>query len=503
MRVTLHWQLALSVAMLPLSMAPTLAAAQGVANVRGDSGTRAVARLIEELPGRPVPLATLLAVAKRENLDQRVATAAGREAEAMARAEGGVLDPQLSLASDRVPDATRLGGGARYRSTALVSTALPWGTRIEASSFRMTPNGTQALSGTSGYGVTFVQPLLEGLRQETATWRAATRDAAAAQARAARVRDEALTQVMLAYWDLSEAQATEAVYQRSFTLSEQLLSRSLDLAQRDLVAQVDVLTLRSGAAIREALLNEARQLRRERSDALVLLAFGANAAAELTRDTLPIKTIDPVADEWQAPRVDEALATALVHRSDVQAAKLRVEAAGVRLARARNVRKPSLALAAGYASTLADGGVTMAPGDQQSRSGAWRLGLSLSTPVLNRRDASTAQAASLTVDIESFRLTLAENTVRNEVRTAERRVRMGRERRDIALRGAELAWAQLVAERRRLELGFSDAFRLLQTEEYAVRAQLDAVRARYDALRAQAQLSLALGTITADRASPP
>jgi hypothetical protein len=92
-----------------------------------------------------------------------------------------------------------------------------------------------------------------------------------------------------------------------------------------------------------------------------------------------------------------------------------------------------------------------------------------------------------------LRLTLTENTVLVDMRTAERRVRMGRERLAMTTRGAESAWAQLLAERRRLELGFSDAFRLLQTEENAVRTQLDAVRARYDVLRAQAQLALALG----------
>jgi outer membrane protein TolC len=189
----------------------------------------------------------------------------------------------------------------------------------------------------------------------------------------------------------------------------------------------------------------------------------------------------------------DALATAMRQRSDVVAARLRLDAASVRLARARNSRLPSLGVTAGYASDHVENGSSLRTSDPSARNASFRVGLSLSAPMLNRRDLGTAHAAALGVDIESFRLTLTENTVLVDVRTAERRVRMGRERLAMTTRGAESAWAQLLAERRRLELGFSDAFRLLQTEENAVRTQLDAVRARYDVLRAQAQLALALG----------
>jgi len=58
---------------------------------------------------------------------------------------------------------------------------------------------------------------------------------------------------------------------------------------------------------------------------------------------------------------------------------------------------------------------------------------------------------------------------------------------------ATLAWDQLVAERRRLELGLGDSFRLLQTEENAVQAQLEAVRAKYELARAEARYRFATG----------
>ena len=74
----------------------------------------------------------------------------------------------------------------------------------------------------------------------------------------------------------------------------------------------------------------------------------------------------------------------------------------------------------------------------------------------------------------------------------------GVERLAVADQAASLAWDQLIAERRRLELGLGDAFRLLLTEENAVQAQLEAVRARYDLARARARYNFAIGATVPD-----
>ena len=71
------------------------------------------------------------------------------------------------------------------------------------------------------------------------------------------------------------------------------------------------------------------------------------------------------------------------------------------------------------------------------------------------------------------------------------------ERRAAGDEAARLAAAQLVAERQRLDLGLGDSFRLLETEENAVQAELESVRSRYDLARATTRLRLARGEIRA------
>ena len=103
--------------------------------------------------------------------------------------------------------------------------------------------------------------------------------------------------------------------------------------------------------------------------------------------------------------------------------------------------------------------------------------------------------ADLAVELRRIELALAENQVRLEVRAAARALEAGQERLAAASEAASLARAQLEAERQRLDLGLGDSFRLLETEENAVQAELEEVRARYDLARAASFYRLATGTV--------
>ncbi|MBT7502734.1 MAG: hypothetical protein HN645_07420 [Gemmatimonadales bacterium] len=105
--------------------------------------------------------------------------------------------------------------------------------------------------------------------------------------------------------------------------------------------------------------------------------------------------------------------------------------------------------------------------------------------------------ATWTVGLRQIDLSLSENLVLQDVREATRAVRSGIERLAAGDEAARLAAAQLVAERQRLDLGLGDSFRLLETEENAVQAELESVRSRYDLARATTRLRLARGEIRA------
>jgi outer membrane protein TolC len=162
---------------------------------------------------------------------------------------------------------------------------------------------------------------------------------------------------------------------------------------------------------------------------------------------------------------------------------------------AANAVRPNLALEGGWVSVSNLDRLNGMPAASGGISG-WRVGLSVSTPLLNRGDRGRALVARAEQEIEELHVLAIENSVRQDVRLTTRAIQMSRERLLISDDAAQLAARQLEAERHRLDLGLGDSFRVLQTEEYAVNAQLDAVRARYDVLRAQARHRLAAGTTT-------
>ena len=459
---------------------------------------QSIESLVARLPGRVVPLASLIDAALRDGFDAQLAVANRRRAEATAFYEGRAIDPVMHLSSDvaSTPLTNLTASSMSQGTTAGIEAATPWGTVLSADVARAgTLGATRFLSSSDAarFTVGVTQPLLDGLNQRTALWRAAQLERTGAVAQVTRTRQEVVTGIELQYWSLAEAQAVEAVYNRSVELAQDILRRNEELASRDLIANVDVLTVRSGVAFRESLYTQARQVRREQSDALLFAAYGAAAAQLVDADTLPVLAVDNTMARIASPTLDEALRMAMVNRIDLRVVRALRDAAQVRLAQARNGTLPSLAITAGW--TSASTGIrTSAVASDMRTSSAWRLGVSLGAPLLNRADRGQELLASTQVDIETIRVRSAEAQVVREVRTTVRALRMGGERAEVASRAAALAWEQLTAERRRLELGLGDSFRLLQTEDGAVQSQLEAVRARYNMLRANASYRLAIGT---------
>lgn len=477
-------------AMVALSLPAT-------AQQRGDTLSqfpdRSISGLIAGLPGRMVSLEDVIRVGLQENLDVRLATTRRRVADAIAFTEGRAVDPVLRLGTGvQSSSLSRIAGTTTAAAGA--SGALPWGTEYSADYSRGSRSSALGVftPAQSVFSLSVAQPLLDGLNQQTAEWRASRQESAAAGYELQRTRERIVTEIELLYWTLAEAQATEAVFQRSLALSETLLSRNVELAARDLVAEVDVLTTRSGVALRRAIAIQGRQARRDASDRLIIAVYGTRAQLELAADTLPVKANEPALAMPVAAGFDAAVSAALARRKDVAAAEQANAAARIRNDRAMNATRPSLALETGVLS-YREGTVAGAANNSAERSTTWRLGLSLSAPAHNRSDRGFALSSAARLDGSDIQLRMVKNDVLQDVRAALRGVQSGAERLAAAEQAASLAWDQLVAERRRLELGLGDSFRLLQTEENAVQAQLEAVRAKYELARAEARYRYATG----------
>jgi outer membrane protein TolC len=471
--------------------------------------------LVAQLPGEPVALDALLAIAAREGLAGRMAAAELRRADGDLLASNRITDPMMEVVSGVASD---LYGGSQRRalsSSAVATAGLPWGTDVNVTYARQDGSGLNPvlqLTAPSTFELGVSQPLLRGRDTRSANWRAASRERSASEYSRQRTWQEVATDIELRYWALAEAQSVEAVRQRSLELSERMLARNQELAALQLMADADVLTVRSGVALRRSALVQARQERIERSDALVFAAYGMRASARLGAGDVLLKAIDTRTDSAAQPAPRElqpdgqrlpladpqdpaaALSVALSRRADVLAVRDRRDAAEVRATLARNSLRPNVSLEGGWASLANPLRLTGSTAGAGTISG-WRAGVSVSAPLLNRADRGRALAAAADRELEELRVQAVENGVRQEVRTTLRALQLTRERRAIADEAAQLAGHQLDAERKRLELGLGDTFRLLQTEEYAVQAELEAVRTRYDVRRAEGRYRLAVGVV--------
>lgn len=492
-----HCRVLAMVSVLTVGAAPWAGAGAQQPDLASDSVAVALVALIEALPGRPVPLDQLVQDALVHNLDAAAARLTSGIASAGLTEAKGPFDPSVSLFSNVEKDprssAVEFGGyGVGVSQRLALGTEIGLDLLNDRSSFFFgaTPQSAAFLSSLS---LSLTQPVLEGFNQADVGVRAARADELAAQSDQRRAEELVAAAIEQRYWDLQEAEAQEAVYRQSVDAAETLVFRNEQLFNRDLASEIDVITARSGAALRRATLLAAQRSRRDASDVLIFQVYGETAADVLAVDSLPIKTTAVPLDDVGLEDLDALVAGALVARRDVEADRRRLEGFAEIEKATRNALAPELDVF----GSVTTGGAGVSAGesaqflDDELR---WSLGLSFSQPIGNREDRGRQRAATQQAMLAELDVTRTENRVRAEVRAADRAVRWGLLRLQAAQETATTARQQLAGEARRLELGLGDSFRLLLTEENAVQGELTLVQARFDLARALTALRLATGT---------
>jgi outer membrane protein TolC len=344
--------------------------------------------------------------------------------------------------------------------------------------------------------VSFAQPLLRGAGTSIARAdiRSADLAALAATRRYERVAEETVAAVERAYWELAFADATEAMERESLERATALLGRNQRLVALGLTAQVDLLTSRQAVAAREAAVTEAVRSRRDAAERLVFLVYGRQATdrlavAEGLRVSAPV--VAPV-----VPAVDEAEAEALKRRADLAAAREEVAISSVRVEVARSDLKPSLQLTGSYTAAASNAANLRLWGTDRVGDLAvtgWQGGLVFTVPVGNAVGKAGYRQALLGRSQQELAVSALENDIRLAVRQASRAITEGARRLTQAEEALTLARLQYDAETKRLELGLSDSFRLLQFEQLVADAQGAAIQARYALAFAISDYNLAVG----------
>ena len=455
-----------------------------------------------DTPVVAVALDQLISAALEHNIPLQLARVVAHISAAGVDVAQGVFQPALYASStwskqDLSNDIQTGGLVSNYRTQAYgvgVGKVLDHGTElsVDLQTIRRRADiaGTAQGDYITNMGLSLRQPLLQGFGMVEVPLKAAQLARESAQHLQERAVEVMIAQVVEAYWALAEAEATEKVLAQSVAVADSLLFRNDELFKRELASELDVLTAQSGVAIRQVSLIDAQRARRDASEALVFAVYGERALDYMSL----LKTIATAPLPAEIFDVATAEAEALQQRKDLVAAQLELERAELLLSAAKNSLRPSLDIesqlgtqgqAAGFGGSVDDlrGGLNGS------------VGLRFSRAVRNQTERGQYKQALWQREQQRLLYQTRENVVRQQMRAAVRAVHSARARLAQAKQAESFATRQLTAERKRLDLGLGDSFRVLQTEETVAQAELISVRAQFDLERAMAQYYLALGQL--------
>jgi HAE1 family hydrophobic/amphiphilic exporter-1 len=368
----------------------------------------------------------------------------------------------------------------------------------------------------SGLGLSVSQPLLRDLKVDNARTQLAiqktNRDIADTHLRESIVHTTAA--VKSAYWNLVSARATVDARRSAVELAQELVrvnKAKVDVGTApplDLVsAQAEVASDREQLIIAETNVKEAE-------DAFRMLIMDPTKPETWTTQ---IETLDtpPIA----TPELDVAAAVtrALSERSDLQRSRKDIENAETNLKYAANQKLPDIHVNASYQASGLGGtqilrtggfpGTVVGPGATtefgnvvgqlfSNNYPTWAFGLSVNYPIGQSVEESNHARSKLERAQADERFKSTEGKAIQQIRNAAYQVDMNSKRIETTRAARELAEQRLDSERKRLDVGMSTSFLVIQ-------AQRDFAQARTNELGAVLAYDLSLVDFESLQQAPP
>ena len=470
--------------------------------------------LAESDPARvaALTLRESLFFALHHNLDVAVQGFEPEAADADVLTEEGAFDPELfgtytqTQRSD--PQTTRgalaTGGAASIDEEQVTLDGGVRGTIATGAEYELSGARTRtasSLNSAAGIGSEFdvestariTQPFLRnfGIAVNTAPIRIAQRQRSIAEAEFARQVMQTLTEVHDAYWEVVRTRENLRVAIDSLHVAGDLLRQNQIRLDVGTMAPLEVLQAETGVAAREETLIVARQAVQDASDALLRLMNLPKTLAAWDHLVLPK---DAPAGEAPTHDMGAAVTEALRMRPELEAAQLEQENAAINLMVARNQMLPDVSGTAEYGVTGINKDLDKAF-DQAGRTHTenWLLQADARYPVLNRAARGAHRRAEVEHAQQALRVTSLELQVTTEVRAAARAVETGWKRIAVTELARRLAAEQLAAEQKKLEVGVSTSFDVLEKEQDLSEAKSNEIAARINYHLAHAALDLATG----------
>jgi outer membrane protein len=302
-----------------------------------------------------------------------------------------------------------------------------------------------------------------------------------------------LVQIELAYYDLIFAQENVKVQEKAVQLAEQLLSENKKRVEIGTMAPLDEKQAESQVASRRAdLLSASRNLIVSQNALKNLLSDEYTQWAEVTIEPKGRLTAQPVLIDLQTSW-DKGMSA----RPDLKEFMLALENQGIRVKFLRNQLFPqldvfgSIGYNAGNAASYRAAFRQMTDRDNPN----WSAGATLSVPLTRRQErfdykSGKAQAEQLKLSYKQL-----EQQVMVDIENAVSLVKINLQRVEATRQEREFAEAALDAEEKKLDVGKSTSFIVLQLQRDLTASRSNEINALSEYNKALAQLSLNEGSV--------
>jgi len=381
--------------------------------------------------------------------------------------------------------------------------------------------------------LTFTQPLLKnaGIAFQTAPIRIAENLHLISGDRWQEFVTDILVTVSQAYWDLAFAFENLQVRKKSLALAKELLRDNETQVRLGTMAPIDLLQSQTGVALREEELIGAEAMLESAQDVLKELLPLDQAPTCSSTQVLPTDT-PSTPPPREDSRLEDAIALAFRSRPEYRAALKELENKNLQIKVAENQLLPVLDFRgnvglnglAGSAVPTTDFaaieklspleqllvliGVTPSPTFTSPLDGKWKesyeelfspdshqwsLGLRFEYPLGNNVGKADYRQAKMDGHRALWALRSLEQKVVLEVKEAWRALEVNRKKIRTSETTVRLARQQLEAEHKRLSLGLSTNYQVLQMEEDLRNVQINNLRAKVDYWKARAKMLKATG----------
>lgn len=410
----------------------------------------------------------------------------------------GFFDPALNFrreySHEELPSAAALSGLPPTVERSLqddyslsLDGILPWGLQYSlgasARNLRGTFNGFADHYETFG-GVTVTQPLLHGFgfSNTLAGVRLAKADRAISDWDYRHVVIDTITRVIFAYHDLLHARRSLQISQESRDLALSLLAANERRFEVGSMSRSDVIEARARAARREEAILIADRASRD-TEVVLRQLIGGDIFAGLP---LEIAALPPAPTVTVSPSTDVSIALEL--RPDYQAARFVMEHFRLNDRRARNQMLPRVDFVGSYGRAGADRDFSTSRRQLRTEDiTSWSAGVVVSVPITFAEERGRARAARLQYHQAQENLKRFEQEIAVEVAHAAGQVETTRERILAAQRAFDLGREALAAEEKKLAVGTSNTFFVLELQESLSELERRLVRAEVDHRKALAQ----------------